>query len=102
MAKILQTGPEDMRQVQTCFFSFVKDPLLTQAKSRQNRPALLHALGVVKHGLAASSSNSSVAIMENLVLNFFPCLMEIYISMSHDEPQIARYIFSLKTHKWWI
>ena len=95
MTKILQTGPEDLVQVQTCFYSFIQDPLLVKAKSvRQNRPALLHALDVVKHGLAANSSstsNPSVAVLKNLVLNLFPILMEIYLTMSHDEPQIARY-----------
>ena len=65
---------------------------------RQNRPALLHALDVVKHGLVASSStsNPSVVLLQNLVLNFFPILMEIYLTMSHDEPQIARYSEYLK------
>ena len=61
---------------------------------RQNRPALLHALDVVKYGLVSncsSSSNPSVAVLQNLVLNLFPILMEIYLTMSHDEPQIARY-----------
>ena len=95
IVKIFQAesaGVVDLSQVQTCFYSFVRDKLFSEARnSKQMQPRLAHALLLVKHGVAGMAKSDPEAVskhFENLVVNFFPTLFDIYLKMSRDLSQV--------------
>lgn len=85
-------GFVDLNQVQTYFYSFVRERLFPEARNTlQMRPRLAHALVLAKHGIAGMMTYDPAVVsrhFENLVINFLPTLFDIYLKMSRDLPQV--------------